>query len=155
MTFMVSALLVFVLAAPAQAAGRADKEVTLALVDYLNAVISLDAQRVVRFCNEPLMYVSADGSTSSFATRGDLESSLKLTLAALKKRGYGRSEWPQLHVKVLSSGVAIASALIVRYKTDGKEMERLGVTYLLRKTGDGWKIAVVTVHDPSNVLDLE
>jgi len=43
----------------------------------------------------------------------------------------------------------------IRHKIDGQELERVAATYVLRRTNDGWKIAVLTVHDPSNVLRLE
>ena len=91
----------------------------------------------------------------SLATRADVESWLTPVLVKLKERGYARSDWSQLQVKVVSNGVAIASAMFIRYKTDGAELERLGATYVLRKTGDGWKIAVIVLHEPSNVLKLE
>ena len=155
MKFLLSALLVFALAAPAHAAGDEDKAAaTQALIDYFNAVITLDTQRVVRYCHEPFTFVST-GLARSLVTRADLDSWLKPGFAALKERGYARSEWPQLNVKLLSNGVAIASALIVRYKTDGQEMERVGATYLLRKTDDGWKVAVLAAHDASNVPKLD
>ncbi len=155
MKLLISVLLLVVFAAPARAAGEEDKAAAAqALVDYFTAYISLDPKRVAPYYHEPFMLVSA-GRASSFATHADLEAWLQPALAALKERGYARSEWPQLHVNLLSSGVAIASALVVRYKTDGQEMERFGVTYLLRKTSDGWKVAVLAAHDPSKVLKLE
>ena len=45
-------------------------------------------------------------------------------------------------------------AQFVRYKADGQELERNGATYVLHKTGDGWKIVVVG-HDPGGVLRLD
>ena len=142
-------------AVPARAAGEEDRvAATQALVDYFNAVITLDTQRVSQYCNEPFMYLDSARS-SSFATRSDVEAWLKPGFAALKERGYGRSEWPQLQVKVLGNGVALASALIVRYKVDGTEMSRAGATYFMRKTQDGWKLVSLTVHDTSTVLKLD
>jgi hypothetical protein len=40
----------------------------------------------------------------------------------------------------------------VRYNTDGQELERLGETYTLRRTEDGWKIVVAMMHNPEAVL---
>jgi ketosteroid isomerase-like protein len=40
----------------------------------------------------------------------------------------------------------------VRYKADGQELDRIGATGVLRKTNDGWKIAVLVGHDPSSVV---
>ena len=53
------------------------------------------------------------------------------------------------------AGVAVVSTRTVRYKADGQELERIGFTYLLRKTNEGWKIAVLVGHDPANVLRLD
>src|SRR5215831_9769613 len=54
------------------------------------------------------------------------------------------------------NGAAIASVMLMRYKTRrGRELERLGATYVLRKTGGGWKISVIVLHESSNVLKLE
>ena len=60
-----------------------------------------------------------------------------------------------LHVKRLSVTTALASGIAVRYKTDGQELERVGVTYLLQKADDGWKIAALIAHDADSVLRLE
>lgn len=109
---------------------------TQALSDYLNGFVSLDTEHVVPLVHQPFMFISS-GRTGVLSTHADIESWLKPVFADLKQRGYGRSEWPQLQVKLLTKDISIASALIVRYKTDGTEMERFGATYLLRKTPEG------------------
>jgi ketosteroid isomerase-like protein len=55
-------------------------------------------------------------------------------------------------VKLLDQTTALASAVFVRHKTDGSELETIGATYVLRKTEGEWKIAVVTRHPPANVI---
>ena len=55
-------------------------------------------------------------------------------------------------MKLLNQTTALASAVFVRHKTDGSELETVGATYLLRKTEGEWKIAVVTGHPPANVI---
>jgi len=156
MKLLTSVLLSLLLASGAWGAGEDGEQTaaTNALLDYFNAFISLDAKRIVVHFDEPFMWVSA-ATSASLATRADAESWLTPLLARLKERGYGRSDWPQLQVKSVNSGLAIASAMFIRYKTNGAELERLGATYVLRKAGDQWKIAVIVLHDPSNVLKLE
>lgn len=61
----------------------------------------------------------------------------------------------QLHVKQLSSRVALASAEILRYKAGGELLERVGASYVLRRTNEGWKIPAIVTHDPDSVLRLE
>ena len=70
----------------------------------------------------------------------------------LRPRGYSHSTVSELHVKLLDQTRALASAVFVRYKTDGSELETIGATYLLRKTEGEWKIAVVMGHPPANVI---
>ena len=133
--------------------------VTRTLNDYAAAFGaafgSLDAQRVLPYYHEPLMIVTA-ARTLVLTGRADVEAWLKSLFQRLKERGWdARSEWAQLHVRALSAGVALASGLSVRHKADGQELERVAVTYVLRKTGDGWKIAVLVAHDPGGVRSLD
>jgi hypothetical protein len=65
----------------------------------------------------------------------------------LRARGYGRSELNLQQVKLLSATAALASGVALRYKTDGQELERVGISYLLYKADTGWKIAVVGLHE--------
>ena len=153
--YLVRLILLIAFSSSVGAAGDDEKALaTQALSDYLNGFVSLDAQRVGGLGHEPFMFISS-GRTSMLSTHADIESWIKPIFADLKQRGYGRSEWPQLQVKLLTKDIAVASALIVRYKTDGAEMERFGATYLLRKTADGWRIAVFARHDASSVLKLD
>jgi hypothetical protein len=57
-----------------------------------------------------------------------------------------------LHVKQMSGNTALVSVSRVRYVIDGRELERLGETYTLRRTEGGWKIAVAMIHDPDTIL---
>jgi hypothetical protein len=54
-------------------------------------------------------------------------------------------------VERLSAQAALLTTDVVRYAADGRELESFGATYNFRKTDDGWKIAVITIHDPTAV----
>ena len=56
------------------------------------------------------------------------------------------------YVKQMSGNTALVSVSRIRYATDGRELERVGETYTLRKAEAGWKIAVAMIHDPDSVL---
>jgi ketosteroid isomerase-like protein len=47
---------------------------------------------------------------------------------------------------MLGAQSASVTGIAVRYRAGGAEMERAGISYLLRKTDDGWKIAVMVLH---------
>jgi Domain of unknown function (DUF4440) len=76
------------------------------------------------------------------ATAADVEALLIEVTEGLKARGYARSELMDLHVKQMSGNTALVSVSRVRQATDGRELERLGESYTLRRTEGCWKIAV-------------
>jgi ketosteroid isomerase-like protein len=150
-------LLLFVaIVSIAPAEGQDDKTVlTQGLNDYASAFHNFDVQRVLRYYHEPLIVIGGP-AVRVMATRADTEAWMKSFWARLRERGYARgSEFSPLHVKQVSTSVAVASAQFVRYKADGQELERIGATYVLHKTSDGWKIVVVVGHDPGGVLRLD
>ena len=55
-------------------------------------------------------------------------------------------------MKLLDQTTALASAVVVRHKTEGSELETIGATYVLRKTEGEWKISVIMRHPPANVI---
>jgi hypothetical protein len=60
------------------------------------------------------------------------------------------------HFKQLSATTALASGVVVRYRADGQELERVGVSYLLHKADDDrWTIAVTVIHDTDKVVRPE
>ncbi len=59
-------------------------------------------------------------------------------------RGYARSEIAESHVHVLCETTALVSVSRVRRSVTDRELERLGETYTLRRTGDDWKIVVAS-----------
>ena len=70
-------------------------------------------------------------------------------MEGLRLRGYGRSEFEVQQVKILNATSALAIGIAVRYKTDGQELERVGITYVLRKSDSDWKIAVMVLVFPA------
>ncbi|MBC7380067.1 MAG: nuclear transport factor 2 family protein [Burkholderiaceae bacterium] len=133
----------------------ADESVVLkTFEEYLIASISLDANRVAQYYDEPFMFVTA-ASSATVANRAAAEKFLSPGFAALREGGYARTEFPTLRSASLGKGLAIISGLGVRYKADGTQMASFGITYLWRQVPAGWKLAVMTVYDPSKVLQLE
>ena len=85
-------------------------------------------------------------------TMSEIEAFYGGVLRDLRERGYSHSTRSELHVKLLDQTTALASTVFVRHKTDGSELETIGVTYVLRKTEGEWKIAVVMRHPPANII---
>jgi hypothetical protein len=86
------------------------------------------------------------------AMPADVEALYAARIAGLKARNYARSEVREANVKQLSEGLAVLSAFVVHYDTEGRELERVGATYTLRQIEGNWKFATVVAHDPDTIL---
>lgn len=130
-----------------------DPDVLKTYEEYLLASFSLDAKRVATFYDEPFMLVSV-ARTVTLATRADAEAFLGPGFKDLRQAGYAKTEFPELKSHTLGKGLAIISGKGIRVTTDGEELATFGVTYIWRFLPDGWKLSVMTVHDPKKLLPL-
>jgi ketosteroid isomerase-like protein len=121
------------------------------LTDYYRAFSTLDAQAVLPYFHEPSQLVSPAG-VGSTPTRAAVVAVFQPAMDALRARGFAKSELTNLHLKGLSATTAIAGGVAVRRKTDGQELERAGVVYLMQKTDAGWQIATIVIHDADDAL---
>jgi NTF2-like protein (DUF6841) len=133
--------------------------ITQTMNDYFASFADLgpafDMRRALSFFHEPSMLITTTRA-ANYLTRGEVEVGwVNAFVVRQRERGYARQEVPQLHVRQMSSNVAFASVEIVRYKAGGELLERVGASYVLRRTNEGWKITAVITHDPDNVLRLE
>ncbi len=116
------------------------------LADYYSAVSSLEIQAVLPYFHEPCLMIGPQGVIAA-PTFAELAAVITSAMEGLRSRGYGRSELSLRHVQSLSATATLATGVALRYKVDGQELERVGVTYVLHKTGTAWKIAVLILHD--------
>ena len=121
------------------------------LTDYYRAFSTLDAQAVLPYFHEPSQLVSPAGVVPT-PTRAAVAADFQPVMDALRARGFAKSELTNLHLKGLSGTTAIAGGVAVRQKTDGQELERAGVVYVMQKTGAGWQIATIVIHDADDAL---
>lgn len=77
------------------------------------------------------------------------------SLASLKEQGWGRSFYTVTNVCVMNARAAITSGYNTRYRTDGSVMSVGGVSYILGKTGDGWRIVSYTGMPRDKVIDCD
>jgi ketosteroid isomerase-like protein len=142
----------FATGAAARAADGVD-EVRQTLQGYEQAWSRHDAHAVAEFYFEPAMRVGKGGPAIR-ATRVDQETFFDGYLRAIVGRGYDRSEWESLDVRLLDARTAIASGISVRYRADGSVLERVALTYELWHTDAGWKIFLSATHAPQTVLQF-
>ena len=128
--------------------------VTQVLMDYYQAFSTLDAQAVRPYFHEPSQLVSSAGVVPT-VTRAAVAAVFQPVMEGLRARNFAKSELTNLRLKRLSATTVIAGGVAVRSKTDGEELERAGVVYLLQKTRTGWQIATIVTHDADDALRPE
>jgi ketosteroid isomerase-like protein len=120
--------------------------------DYVAAFNTLRPEAVARFYHEPCMVIGQRAVV--WSSHADVERAIGSLMESLRARNFGRTEWASFRVKEQSDGVAIGSGVAIRSTTDGAELERVGATYVYRRTDDGWKIAAVWPQAPEMALEL-
>ena len=126
---------------------RDEAAISRTFSDYAQAFQTLRTDAILPYCHVPCVFISAQGMRV-LATAPEVEAFFTQVIQALKARAYERSVLTSLGVRQMSERTAMVSVSRVRYRTDGEELERVGETYTLVKTGDDWKIAAALVHDP-------
>ncbi len=121
-------------------------DATQFLKEYYAAFSTLDLESIAPFFNEPCLFISPQGVIAT-PTHGAVKETFKAIAEGLRAKGYGRSELMNLDVKSMSAATVLAGGIAVRYKADGSELERVGVTYILQRSNGGWLIAVTVIHD--------
>jgi hypothetical protein len=150
----------FAIGSPNVTQAQTDKPaITQTINDYFATFADLgpsfDMQRALSFLHEPSILITSTRA-SSYPSRGEAEAGwVKPFVIRQRERGYARQDVAPLNVKQMSGSVALASVVIVRYNAGGEVLERVGSSYTLRRTNDGWKIAAIITHDPDTVLRLE
>jgi hypothetical protein len=125
--------------------------VTQLLSDYYAAFSTLNIQAILPYFHEPSLLVGPLG-VIPLPTPAALVPVFSPVMENLRRRQYGQSELKLQQLKLLSATSALAVGVAIRLKTDGEELERAGVTYLMHKAESGWKFAVVVLHDADEVV---
>lgn len=118
---------------------------------YRESYTDLDLEAVLEHYNVPLLSVT-DEELYWLTTPAELESMMGAYLDTLAEGGYDRGEIDALSYHPLSERDVIASSAWTRYTTDGDVFERLGTTYLCRRTEQGWRIVALVLHDPETAI---
>lgn len=122
--------------------------VTRVLADYYSAFSgacrTLDVQAIWPYFNEPALLIGPGGMLAA-PTREILSAAFTPVMEGLRAKGFG--ELNVRDMKLLNLTTMLVMGIAMRYKPDGQELERAGVTYVLHKAASGWTIAVLIGHD--------
>ncbi len=120
--------------------------------DYYKAFSTLDVQSILPYFHQPALLIGPLGVIAIPTPAAVVPNPV---MEDLRQQKYRRSELSLQQFKLLSATSALAVGVAIRYKADGQELERVGVTYLLHKGNDGWKFAVMVLHDTDKVAPRE
>jgi ketosteroid isomerase-like protein len=120
------------------------------LADYYKAFSTLTVQSILHYFHQPALLVGPSG-VIALPTPEAVVPIFGPVMENLRQREYQRSEFSLQQLRLLSATSALAMGVAIRYKTNGQEMERVGLTYLLHKGDSGWKFAVMALHDTDKV----
>jgi ketosteroid isomerase-like protein len=124
-----------------------DAAVQLMLNDYYAAFSTLHVQAILPYFHQPALLIGPQG-VIPLPIPAAVEPIFTPVMQSLQTRGYRRSELNLREIRLLSAQSAFATGIAIRFKSHGEELERVGVTYLLRKSeGGAWKFAVMVLHD--------
>jgi hypothetical protein len=126
----------------------ADEALNQVIADYYRDFSTLNVRTILPYFNEPSLLVGPQG-VFPIPDHAALVAVFGPVMEGLRAKGFGRSELELGYVRLLSSSAALVGGVAVRYKTDGQEVERVGITYVLHQAEGGWKFATVILHDPN------
>lgn len=115
-----------------------------AIHEYYNVFSTLDLSAITSCYCEPCMSISPQGLFSA-ANRAALVNAFAPVIEGLKAKGYGRSEFVEPQVTMLTETAALVRGVAVRYAAAGPEIERLQISYLMHRSQAGWKIAMMVL----------
>jgi hypothetical protein len=104
-----------------------NESVNQVIADYYRDFSTLNVQGILPYFHEPSLLVGPQG-VIPIPDRAALVAVFGPVIEGLRAKGYGRSELELGYVKSLSSSAALIGGVAVRYKTDGQQLERGGVT---------------------------
>jgi hypothetical protein len=158
-TIAVAALLL-IMAHPGPAAGQEMTAAQEALFEtqaqrhverYYNFYYERDPQSLsTEIFSSPWMTIGANGI--HIITQEENLAYFEAAIEGLIARDWNRSTFTTKNVCVLTSGSAIVSGTNTRSRTDGSIMSVGGVTYILGKTDEGWRITSYSGHSPNKIV---
>lgn len=119
---------------------------------YRQAYTDLDLDDVMAHYSVPLLSLAPE-DTFWLTNEEDVRKVMGAYLEMLAESGYDHGEIDDLVYHPLTDRDVIASSAWTRYDAEGDVFERLGTTYLLRKTDGAWRILALTLHDPEALIE--
>ena len=121
--------------------------------ELASAFSALDLARFRALYALPAQVVMEGGTVAVTDAAGFEQFFLPLA-ARLREAGFARSVYSDFAYRDLGAGFALASMLWRRLAADGRVIETLGATYVLRQTPD-WRIVTLIGHAPGRGVAVQ
>ena len=137
----------------AQSSDRAADKIAIEQTfrDYLALFLTGDLKKVTAFYNEPMMLVA----TGRAVSRTEAEPIMAKARDDFRAGGVAEQVLERMEVKILGESVALISFINRQKGKDGATVNVRAGTYSLRRTDDGWKIAVISTYPPADFVKLD
>ena len=126
--------------------------------DYVQDFQSLEPKAILPYYHIPSISIS-DRGVQVMSTPTDIEKTFAGTMGILRQQKYARTDIIEIHVRLMSKGLALVSVDLKRYTEDGEQIGGSGktypFTYTFRKTEEGWKVVVVMLNDRESILRFD
>ncbi len=139
---------------PGRAQVASDKDAIHAALNGYYDAFGRDAAAAGSFYGEPTLFIAPNQFTL-LNSRADIEAFFERAAAGLKRGGFSNSTLIDRRIRMLSATTALLGGVAIRIKADGTEMNRAGFTYLLQKSGSGWKIHEIIATDPDKLISAD
>jgi SnoaL-like domain len=111
------------------------------LSDYYSAFDQNDTCKLIKLHDQPAVFITPD-STVAIQSREGIAGWLKRARDRFPA-DFCRSKLVNLRIALLGKRFAVASGTDIKFDRTAVVAARLDLTYVLHRTAEGWKIAVV------------
>lgn len=121
---------------------------------YRESYTDLDLDAIVEHYNVPLLSITPD-DLFWLTSEEDVRKVMGAYLDTLESGAYHHGVIDDIAYHPLTEQDVVVSSAWTRYadETETEVMERLGTTYFLRDTDEGWKIIALALHDTETMIE--
>ena len=123
--------------------------------DYLSTFDKGYSRDLAAHYDAPLYMLAPNGDLRAYETPKQIRRTVKKWKRHLLHNGFKRSDWVTLNVKPLGAGTALVSAVFDRFHDSGRLLQRGAATYTVHKKDGDWKIFLIHIHDPDDVVTFD
>src|SRR5262245_37521866 len=99
---------------------------------HYTAFSTLDVEAFLPYFHEPHLLIGPQG-VFPIANHAQLRAAFTPFADDLRRSGFARSVLNTQEVKSLSASATLVTGIATRFRGDGSELERVGVTYVMHK----------------------